>query len=83
MSRLFYEAFVVGVATIIFGNLAAFVMSPLLFKVELPKVCGTWNKFYSMEITLFMTGFLLHLFSEFSGINRWYCNNGVACSRRV
>lgn len=39
-----------------------------------------WNKFYTMA-KLFLTGFLIHLFSEFSGINKWYCKKGFACLR--
>lgn len=30
---------------------------------------------------LFITGIAAHIFCELSGINRWYCNNGVACKR--
>ena len=80
MYYLFIEAVVVGIITVIFGNISGFLIGPL-FKVDLPEVCGTWNKFYTMEITLFVTGFLAHLFCEFSGINKWYCSNGFACKR--
>ena len=80
MMQLIYEAIVVGIATVIFGNIAAFLVGPF-FKVDLPGECKNWNKFYAMEITLFVTGFLIHLFCEFSGINKWYCKNGFACLR--
>jgi hypothetical protein len=78
MYQVFVEAVVVGLMTILFGNIAGFLVGPM-FKVDLPKICSTWNKFYAMEISLFLTGFLIHLFCEMSGINKWYCKNGAAC----
>jgi uncharacterized membrane protein YedE/YeeE len=80
MYRLLIEAICVGIITVIFGNIAGFIVAPVL-KVDLPEICSTWNKFYTMEVSLFLTGFLIHLFCEFSGINKWYCKNGFACLR--
>ena len=80
MYRLFVEAVCVGIITVIFGNISGFIVAPFL-KVDLPEICSTWNKFYTMEVSLFLTGFLIHLFCEFSGINKWYCKNGFACMR--
>ena len=79
MYDLIVEAVVVGVMTIIFGNIAGFLIGPL-FKVDLPKVCSTWNEFYTMEITLFVTGVLIHFFCEYTGINKWYCKKNL-CRR--
>lgn len=31
-------------------------------------------------ISLFIVGALFHLIAEFSGVNKWYCRNGNACS---
>ena len=45
MNKLFIETVVVGIMTIIFGNLVGFIIGPI-FKVNLPQVCSTWNKFY-------------------------------------
>lgn len=80
MYGLIIEAIVVGIMTVIFGNIAGFAVSPLL-KVSLPDVCSTWNEFYAMEVSLFITGVLIYFFCEFTGINKWYCKNGLACSR--
>jgi len=44
-------------------------------------VCKDWNKNYAMEMCLFLTGFIAHLLCEYTGINVWYCNNSVACSK--
>jgi hypothetical protein len=80
MMQLIYEAVAVGIITVIFGNITGMLVGPFL-KVSLPEICSTWNKFYTMEITLFLTGVLIHLFCEVSGINKWYCTNGFACKR--
>jgi len=34
-----------------------------------------------MEISLFLTGFLVHIFCEYSGINKWYCKNGMVSKK--
>ena len=57
------EAGIVGIAIVIFGRLTRFL----------------FGKNYGMEIRLFLIGFLAHLFFEYTGINKWYCKNGIAC----
>ncbi len=79
--QLIVEAFVVGVLVVIFGIIAGFITRKMYltsFTTTLPDVCRDYNKYHIMEVTLFLTGFLLHLFCELSGINRWYVANGVA-----
>ena len=80
MRQLLLEAVVVGIITVIVGNIVGFIIGKSL-SVDLPTVCKDWNKYYTMEISLFLTGFLIHLICEFSGINKWYCKNGFACLR--
>lgn len=75
---LFVEAFVVGILTIIFGTIISLIIGSL-FSQNLPKICKEWNKNHIMEICLFFTGVSIHLFCEFTGLNKWYCKNGVAC----
>lgn len=74
MYDLLKEAFVVGLLTVVFGSLVSYS-----FKGMVPEGCQDWNKNFVMEISLFFTGFFIHLFCEFAGINKWYCVNGVAC----
>ena len=81
MKYLLIEAFVVGIATVIIGSFVGFIIGRSL-SVDLPILCKKWNKNHIMEISLFLTGFILHLLCEYSGINRWYCKNGNACKRR-
>ncbi len=78
--QLIYEAVAVGIITVIFGNIIGILVGQFL-KVSLREICSTWNKFYTIEISLFLTGVLIHLFCEVSGINKWYCTNGFACKR--
>jgi len=78
MLRLLLEAFIVGIITALVGTLVSWTLSKP-FKVELPPVCDDWNKNYVMEINLFLTGFIVHLLCEISGVNKWYCTNGNAC----
>ena len=59
----------VGVLVVIFGLLVSFIISSLL---DLKPDCKKLNKYHVMEITLFLTGVLIHLFCEFTGINYKY-----------
>jgi ABC-type antimicrobial peptide transport system permease subunit len=78
MKQLLIEASAVGAGTIIVGFLVGFFVGKM-FSVDLPSICKKWNKNNVMEISLFFTGFFLHLLCEFTGLNKWYCKNGVAC----
>lgn len=76
---LLVEATVVGIATVLMGYVAA-PLAGSVTHVPLPDICRTWNKNYAMELSLFLTGFLLHIVAELVGINAWYCKHGNACN---
>jgi membrane-bound ClpP family serine protease len=78
MKGLLIEALVVGVATVVVGSIVGLLVGKVLGS-DLPSVCKDWNKKYAMEISLFLTGAVLHLLFELVGGNKWYCKNGVAC----
>ena len=78
--KLMIEALVVGIATVV-GSVVGFGVGKVLGS-DMPKVCKNWNKKYAMEISLFLTGSLLHLLFEFLGGNKWYCKNGIACLKK-
>jgi ABC-type antimicrobial peptide transport system permease subunit len=78
MKQLLIEATTVGVGAILVGYLVGFFVGKM-FSVDLPNICKKWNKHHVMEISLFFVGFFLHLLCEFTGLNKWYCKNGVAC----
>ena len=76
--KLLIEAVVIGIATIFIGTAVGYFVGKQS-SIDLPSLCKEWNKNHIMEISLFFTGFFLHLICEYSGINRWYCKNGNAC----
>jgi len=69
--RVIKEATFVGILTVFAGYAASYILRPY-FKVDLPEICKSWNKNHLMEASLFATGFLLHLFLEFTGMNKSY-----------
>jgi uncharacterized membrane protein YdjX (TVP38/TMEM64 family) len=77
---LLIEASVVGICLIIVGSIIAFLVRRWYPKPLLPKSCASYNKYYVMEFTLFLTGFLFHLICEASGVNKWYLTNSAAAS---
>ncbi len=69
--RIIKEATFIGLLTVAAGYLASYIVRPY-FKVDLPEICKRWNDKYVMEASLFVTGFLLHLLLEFTGLNKFY-----------
>ena len=69
--RVLKEATFVGLLTVFAGYVASMLIKPY-FKVDLPEVCKSWNKRHIMEASLFVAGFLLHLFLELTGLNKSY-----------
>jgi len=76
--KILIEALSVGVLTVIVGSLVSYMLSKV-FSNNLPKICKRWNKNHIMEISLFLTGFAIHILCETLGINKWYCVKGNAC----
>mgnify|MGYP007025757634 FL=1 len=68
VNKIILEAFWVGLLGLVIGSIVAFVIGAF-FSVDQPTVCKNWNKNYMMELSLFLTGFIIHLFSEFTRIN--------------
>lgn len=65
----FVLACVLGILLILVGRIASVLVRPY-FKIDLPEICSRWNKKNVMEWSLFMTGFLLYLILEYTGILR-------------
>jgi hypothetical protein len=55
--KTFYQAVMFGVVSILLGLILSAIFGFL--KPELPKECETWDKYYVMEVILFLTGFIL------------------------
>ena len=75
--KLLVEAVAVGIITVFVGYTISWIISRFLTKAD--ELNKEWNKNYIMELVLFLTGMCIHLLCEVSGINSWYCENGVAC----
>ena len=55
--KTFYQAVMFGVVAILLGLILSMVFGFL--KPELPEECSEWDKYYVMEVILFLTGFIL------------------------
>lgn len=55
--KTFYQAVMFGVVAVLLGLILSMVFSFL--KPELPEECAVWDKYYVMEIVIFLTGFIL------------------------
>ena len=76
IKQVLIEALIIGLVTIVTGNIAVYLTSFMNLKPDMPQICDSWNKFYVLENSLFMTGILTHLFFEYSpygNLNKLYC----------
>ena len=71
LSRLLVEALVVGLMTLVVGKITSRLVAEAIRMYGLETT-------YATEIILILTGVLINLLCEFSGINKWYISNGVA-----
>ena len=72
--KLFIEATVIGIATVLIGTIVGYILGTY-FPNNLPEICSTWNKNHIMEISLFGTGFFLQILSYYVGLNKWSSKN--------
>lgn len=57
--RIMNRALLDGVLIVVVGTLVAASVGKI-FKVDLPPACKDWNRNYTMEISLFVTGVMAH-----------------------
>jgi len=74
--RLAIEASAVGIITGIIGFAVLFITYKLASDNLFDK---NRKELYIIVGSLVITGILIHLICEYSGINHWYCVNGNAC----
>lgn len=55
--KTFYQAVMFGVVAVILGLILSAVFGFL--KPELPEECNEWDKYYVMEVIMFLTGFII------------------------
>lgn len=70
------EAIVVGIMTVITG----LIVQKLVSYTQLNNNLNVQSVYI---IHLFIIGFLIHVMSEWVGINQWYCRNGNACIKLI
>ncbi len=56
-SKTFYQAVMLGVVSILLGLIFSMIFG--FMKPELPQECEIWDKYYVMEVVLFLTGFVI------------------------
>jgi uncharacterized membrane protein len=71
-SSVFFEAFTVGLLVMIIGIVLHYVSLKIYGPHDL-------NDIVVFLVHLFIIGVITHLLCEFTGVNKWYCTNGVAC----
>jgi membrane protein YqaA with SNARE-associated domain len=79
--QLLLECVAVATMTVIVGSMVGFLIAKFHLQLS-SNSCKDWNKNHIMESSLFVTGFLIHILCEHSGVNRWYCKNGHACAKK-
>ncbi len=74
--QVYGEATLVGLMVLICGA----AISSLFMLLPRPSDPKKWNAYHYMELSLFLTGVAIHLGCEVTGLNRYYCRHGSACS---
>jgi hypothetical protein len=70
--NLLTEAVIVGISTVLMGLLVHYVFGYHAKHQNSPKMN---QEMIDLSVTLFFTGFFLHLFFEVVGLNKYYINS--------
>jgi cell division protein FtsW (lipid II flippase) len=70
---LIKEAFFIGIILSIIGIIILFIFDKF-FKNR---------NYYNMFFMFFICGIIFHFICEISGLNKWYCKNGIACNNSI
>lgn len=68
--HMLFEAFVIGLITLIVGKLGFYLTSTKKTEKE--------QETPNYDIILFLIGFVLHFIIEFVGLNKWYCDKCIS-----
>ena len=74
--KLFLEAFVVGISSVLIGLLLHVLLGYHSQHANSPHMK---KEMIQLTILLFLTGAFVHMFYEMTQMNKWYCKNGNAC----
>ncbi len=75
MKALLIEALVVGLMVTLIG----LVISYISMYVKSPEKTKDFEHWWSVAVSFWISGMLVHFICEFTGMNKWYCKNGNAC----
>jgi high-affinity Fe2+/Pb2+ permease len=76
MTNLFVEALIAGIMVAIVGLIVSYIIMRYTSKEE----ASNFSHWGSIILSFFITGFTVHLVSEYLGINKNYCKTGHACT---
>lgn len=71
--QILRDAFLVGIMLIILGIPILFIFDKLIKN----------RSYYYYSIIFLLCGIIFYLICEFSGINKWYCKNGIEFSNTL
>lgn len=75
--QLLLEILSVGALTAIIGFICS---TSLMYAFSDNFSIKKYHFWWQVLLSYFLTGCLIHFICQVTGINRWYCENGVACS---
>ena len=67
LSQLFIESVIVGICLLIIGTIISYFIDKSRFDSKIAK--------YGTSLKFFISGILIHVLFEITGINQWYCIN--------
>lgn len=75
-TRVLIEAFIVGLSAAVVGILISLAM---MYYHDVNFSVKGYKFWPQVGMSFFFTGVLLHLFFEYTGLNKMYCKKGNAC----
>lgn len=77
-AKLALEAVTVGILTAVIGIL---IIGIICYFVDI-NIFSNSKTISATLLGLFLTGLVIHLGCELTGVNKWYCQNGNACTEQ-
>lgn len=77
MWDLIVELIVIALMVMIIG----LIISYIFMYLQSPQETLNFQYWWVIALSFALTGIIVHLICEFSGLNTWYCKNGNACKK--